>query len=411
MDMGKATRKGHLGRGAQLLLAAACAAGISSLYYVQPLLLHIADEFHLSVAQLGFAPMATQLGVWLGVLLLMPLGDIVDGKRLSAALLAVNGAALIALGFSKSTTQLFVISALVGISAIVPYLVPPVASRLVDAGIRGRLIGTLAAGVFAGMLLSRAMSGVLGEYGGWRLTFWIGGALCVFLAMALYFRLPSMPVSNTAKYVDLMGSLWRVLRSEKRLQQAALTQGSLFASFNVFWLALPLHLAGPTFELGSSSIAGFAVVGLIGIGMAPITGKLADRFGSQVVIVGATGAAALSWLVFGAFGNHLLGLIVGVVILDLGTTSSHVANQAKAFSLSPNLRSRIGTLYVLALYTGAAIFSPLTTLAYEHLGWHGVAALGATPAFIAFAFNLWHLIHDGRSAEFLPAGSLSHTPS
>lgn len=395
----------RLGTAAQVLLAAAGSVGIGSLYYMQPVLLQIAASFDLSVMEIGFAPMATQLGVWLGVLLILSTGDIVDGRKLTSTILFGNAISLAALGSASSPVQLYVASALVGFTSVVPYLIPPTASRFVEPENRGRVIGRLAAGIFAGMLLARGVSGVVGEHGDWRWTFWGAAAICVLMAIGLRFFLPALPVQSTISYRELIGSLWQVFRTNPKLQQAALTQGSMFAAFNVFWLALPLQLATPAYHLGSSAVAAFALVGMAAIGMAPVVGRMADRFGAQAVIVTATSAVALGWLVMGAFGNQLLALGIGVVLLDLGTTSSHVANQTKAFADNPHLRSRIGTLYVLGLFTGAAIFSPATMFVWQHWGWTGVCVLGGVPALAMVAFNLRLLLACRAGRAMLPAAS------
>jgi MFS family permease len=125
-----------------------------------------------------------------------------------------------------------------------------------------------------------------------------------------------------------------------------------------------------------------------------MVGRLTDRYGAQPVIVGATSAVAIAWLVIGAFGQHLPVLAIGVVLLDLGTTSSHIANQAKAFTGSPHLRSRIGTIYVLGLFTGAAIFSPATMFVWQHWGWTGICLLAGAPTTLMVVFNVRQLMAD-----------------
>jgi predicted MFS family arabinose efflux permease len=377
----------RLGTGCQALLTAACSIGIGSLYYMQPVLLQIAASFDLSVKEIGFAPMATQVGAWLGVLLVLSLGDVVDGRKLLSTVFLGNAASLAVLGSAATAAHLYMASALVGFTSVVPYLIPPMASRLVTAQVRGRLIGRLAAGVFAGMLVARGISGIVGEYENWRWTFWAAAVACLTMAAGIAYWMPTMPAQSHVGYRELIGSLWNVLRTQPKLRQAALTQGSMFAAFNVFWLALPLLLASPAHHLGSSAVAGFALVGLLGIFTAPVVGRMADRVGPQTVIVAATGTAVAAWLIMGALGGQMLALAIGVILLDLGTTSSHVANQTKAFSDSPQLRSRIGTLYVLGLFTGAAVFSPLTMFAWHHGGWLGVCLLGGAPVVFVAMYN------------------------
>ncbi|ALV04535.1 MFS transporter [Roseateles depolymerans] len=369
-------------------LSLACCIGIGSLYYAQPLLLSMAQAFQVPISHLGWIPMASQLGGWLGVLLLLPLGDLREGRSLIVTLLGVNALGLAAVGLAPSFTILIASSLAVGFTTIVPYLLPPLASRLVSSERRGNVIGILAAGIFSGILISRGLSGWLGEHYGWRWPFLVGAFLNVAVALMLRVRLPRIEPHSRGNYRQLLGSMWSVLRAQPLLREAAFTQGLMFGAFNVFWLSLPLWLGSAPYSLGSSAVAWFAAVGLIGVFAAPRVGRLIDRFGSQVMIAVSTAISVVGWVVLFEFGDSLYALFAGVVLLDLGTTASHVSNQAKIFSLDPGLRSRIGTLYILGLFTAAAIVSPLTTWIWAAHGWVGVCSLGGALGIVAMAFNL-----------------------
>lgn len=371
-----------------LLLSVACCIGIGSLYYAQPLLPSISSTFNVPISHLGLIPMAAQIGGWLGVLLLLPLGDLREGRSLIVTLLLLNALGLAAVGLAPSLPILLVANLAVGFTTIVPYLLPPLASKLVTPEHRGRVIGILAAGIFSGILVSRAMSGIVGEHFGWRWPFLVGALLSVLVAFTLYRRLPRIASQAAGAYRALLMSLWGVLRTQRKLREAAFTQGLMFGAFNVFWLSLPLLLGSSAYQLGSSAVAWFAGIGLIGVFAAPRVGRFIDKFGPQVMVATATSIAVLGWVVLAAFGEHVAALLAGVILLDLGTTASHVSNQAKIFSLDPALRSRIGTLYILGLFTAAAIVSPLTTWIWASHGWYGICLLGGGLGTLAMSFNI-----------------------
>ena len=52
---------------------------------------------------------------------------------------------------------------------------------------------------------------------------------------------------------------------------------------------------------------------------------------------------------------HLVALVVGVVVLDMGAQMTQVANQTRIFGLVPAARSRLNTVYMTVYFSGAAI--------------------------------------------------------
>lgn len=374
------------------LLALCCGMAIASAYYAQPLLPEIGQSLGMSVADMGLIPMLTQIGVGLGVLLFLPLGDVLDNRKLIVALLSAHAVALVLVATAESGTTLAVASALLGLSTVVPYLLPPMAARLSDDSRRGQVTGLLASGIFGGILLSRTVSGYLGYVSGWRSIYWLAIGLTILMAALLYRRLGSVagitPSGPGLRYPDLLRSLATVFRQEPSLRRAALTQGLIFGGFNAFWVTLSFHLQSPSFQLPSYVAGLFGVIGVAGAFAAPLFGRLADQRGPVFAVRMGTAMAAAGWLLFAGFGYHLAGLIMGVVLLDLGVTASHVANQTIIYRLAPALRSRISTLYILGAFTGGALLSRLSTLAYAHAHWFGVSMLGLAVSTVALLVNL-----------------------
>ena len=379
------------------LLSVMCGISIASAYYVQPLLPTIGRALGATEVAMGLVPTMTQIGIGLGVALLMPMGDIVDTRKLVLVLVASHVLALAGVASAQSVGQLQALSFALGATTVTPYLLPVLAARLAPASERGQVTGLLARGIFAGILLARTASGSVGYALDWRAIYWI--AVVAMLVMGAMFgrRLPAIPSQALLSYPQALRSLWTVLSRHAVLRRAALTQGLLFGGFNAFWVSLAYHLESPRFALPSYVAGLFGVIGLAGAMCAPMFGRLADRRGADFAVRQATRVTFAAWVVLALFGSHLAGLITGVILLDLGTTASHVSNQARIYELDGAIRNRVTTLYILGLFVGAALIVPLGTLAWMHAGWVGVCVVGGATSLLA-------VIANHRSAPHLLAG-------
>ena len=370
-----------------ILLALMCGISIGSAYYAQPLLPAIGRAFHVSDAAIGLVPMLTQIGIGAGVLIFMPLGDIVDNRKLILLLVGAHVVTLALVASSRTATMLYWSSTLMGLTTIAPYLLPPFAAKLSPPENRGHVTGFLARGFFAGILLARTVSGYVGYYLAWNAVYWIALAAMLIVAVLFASHVPASKPTLRLGYGQLLRSLVTVFLQEPKLRLAALTQGLLFGAFNAFWTSLAFYLETPQFHLPSYVAGLFGVVGLAGALGAPLFGKLADRRGPEFAVKLGTSIALLSWVVFAFLGGSLAGLIVGVLLLDLGITASHVSNQTIIYRLAPEIRSRVTTLYILGLFTGGAVLSRLATLVWVAHGWHGVCTLGLAVTVIAAVVN------------------------
>ncbi len=377
----------QLPRGTLIMLAVMCGLSIASAYYAQPLLPAIGRAFGIPEASMGIMPMLTQIGIALGVLLFVPLGDIVDERKLILALIGAHVVALALLASSRSTGMLQGSSALLGVTTVTPYLLPAFAAKLTPAGQRGQVTGLLARGIFAGILLARTASGYVGFYLSWSAIYWIASAGVLAMGVMFYRALPGTQPHSQLAYRSLLASLWTVFAQQPALRRATLTQSLIFGAFNAFWVTLAFYLETPRFHMPSYVAGLFGVIGVAGAFVAPIVGKLADRRGVQFAVRLGTGLALLSWVAFALIGNTLAGLVIGVLLLDLGTTASHVSNQTIIYQLGRHISSRVTTLYILGCFVGASVLSSLSTLVWAHWGWHGVCTLGFVVTLAACAVN------------------------
>ncbi|MBN9531360.1 MAG: MFS transporter [Alphaproteobacteria bacterium] len=375
-----------MGRGLTFAMALACGAAAANIYYNQPMLGVIEREFAGSPT-VGMIPTATQLGYAAGLLFLVPLGDLMDRRRLIVVQFAVLALALVAAAVAPTPAILVAASALVGITSTVAQQIVPFAASLATPERRGSVIGTVMGGLFCGILLSRTIAGFVATHAGWREMFLIAVPVSLAFAALMAVTLPRSAPHARIAYHRAMVSLAHLWRDEPVLRQAAIKQAALFAAFSVFWTILALHLQEPAYNLGADVAGLFGVLGTVGVFAAPISGRLADRYGARVVVLCGALLALAAWIVFGSWGS-VLGMVVGVVLLDLGVQGSLISNQHTVYALRPEARSRLNTIFMTAMFLGGSAGSAGATLAWNTAGWPAVVAYGIALAALAVVIDL-----------------------
>lgn len=355
-----------LGRPLTLAMAVAAGVGAANIYYNQPLLGIM--ERDVPDASTALVPTVTQLGFATGLFLLVPLGDLLERRRLIVVQFVALAGALALAAAAPGAAWLLAASLLVGILSTVAQQIVPLAAHLAAPERRGATIGTVMSGVLCGILLSRTLAGFVGTHAGWRAMFWLAVPLALILAAVMAAILPRsqpMPGMGYGGLLRSLGSLWREL---PRLRTAAITQGLLFGAFSAFWTILALRLQQPRFGLGAEVAGLFGIVGAVGVLIAPVAGRIADRRGPDRVVLLGAGLTAASWGIFGAWGS-LAGLLVGVILLDFGVQSALVSNQHIIYALRPEARSRLNTIFMGTMFIGGSIGSAGATWAWAQAGW------------------------------------------
>jgi predicted MFS family arabinose efflux permease len=380
---GSTATKPRLDNALVWLMALTCGLVVANIYYNQPLLAAIGRTFGISDSRASLLATATQVGYTLGMLLIVPLGDKLERKRLMLWMLLGAAICLGAAAFAPTFGLLLAASVFIGICSAVPQLLLPMAAHLAPEADRGRIVGRIMSGLLIGILLSRTVSGFVAAHLGWRAVFEGAAGLMLALLALLAWRLPTDQPTFQGTYASLMQSIFTLTRELPPLRRSALVGASVFAAFSVFWTTLVFYLESPAYRYGSDVAGFFGLIGAVGALAAPLAGSLADKRGPSYAITVGLALALVSYVVLGLGGGYLAGLVVGVILLDVGVQSAHISNQTLIFSLRPEARSRLNTVYMTGYFTGGSIGSVVGGAAWMHFGWLGVCAVGG--AFVALA--------------------------
>jgi predicted MFS family arabinose efflux permease len=381
-------------------LGLACAIGVSTIYFNQPLLVEMGRTYGATSGHVMFVAGATQVGYALGLLLFVPLGDVLERRALMLRMYAAVAVALLLVSLAPTLTWLIAGSVLLGLLASVTHIVLPIAPDLVSHKRRGRAIGTVMMGLLMGILLARSFAGwvsrlpslIVGATGvaahaviwlrdGWRCVFLVAALVNAAFLPVLARVMPRLPPKQELRYGDAMRSLWTLFRTQPLLRESGTVAALVFASFSCFWTTLAFLLSSH-YGLGAGVAGSFGLVGAAGALIAPLAGRLADRRGTRWVLTAAMSLLAFSYVLLWAgerarvsFAMHMAVLVAGVIVLDMGAQLSQVGNQTRIFGLVPSARSRLNTVYMTMYFSGAAIGSALSTMAWVRWGWNGVCAL------------------------------------
>ncbi len=372
-----------------LILSITVGVIVANIYYIQPLLGEIARTFHLSVTQAGGVAMLSQAGTAAGMLLFVPLGDKFERRSLVLALIGCGFVSLLFMMSAPNVLWLSAASFAMGAFAANVHVVVPFAAHLAAPQERGRVVGIVVSGILLGVLLARTFSGSVGALWGWRAVYGIAAGLILLLAVLVRATLPVSRPEVNISWSELIRSTFDLVRKHAVLRESALLGALFFAAFSAFWTTLVFLLAGAPYNYATPSAAAgfFGLVGALGAAGAPAVGHLADKHGPRFTIVVALWLTFTSFVFMGLFGQHLAGIIIGVVAMDLGVQSGHVSNQTRIYSIDPAARGRLNMVYMFCYFIGGGLGSYLGALCWHAAGWPCVCAFGAAAAALALVIE------------------------
>ena len=377
------TRKiGMTGKWALPFLGVACAVGVASIYFNQPLLLVMGKSLGNATARsIGLVAVATQLGYAAGILFFVPLGDVAERRALMMRMYAGVSVALLLAATAQTVAWMIVASVLIGLMASVTHVALPMAPDLVPHERRGQAIGTVMTGLLLGILLARSFAGWLSRFGGWRTVFVVAAVLNLAFVPLMWRVMPRMKPRQELSYKEAMSSLWSLFRDEPLLREAGVVGALTFASFSCFWTTLAFLLHSQ-YGMGPGVAGAFGVVGVAGAMVAPLAGRLSDRRGTRFVVTaaGAVLTGSYLWLwgsnrMQASTAVHMVALVIGVIALDAGAQMMQIANQTRIFGLGAAYRSRLNTIYMTMYFVGGAAGSALASQAWVRWQWDGVCGL------------------------------------
>jgi predicted MFS family arabinose efflux permease len=376
------------GPGPWLILSLAIAGGatVANLYYAQPLIGQIGQSFGVDVSAAGLIVTMLQLGYVAGLFFIVPLGDLIENKRLILITLAGVIISLIAAATATAVWVFVAASLLLGLTATATQMIVPIAAHLAPEHRRGQVVGTVVSGLLMGILLARPLSTLFGGEFGWRAMYGFSGVVMCAALLIMAFALPRRNPRPGLTYGALIGSLWHLLLSTPVLQRRAIYQAFFFGAFTMFWTAVPLLLEAAPFSLGHVALSAVMLSGVIGAFVAPLAGRLADRGHGQAVTGISIALLAitfvLTWL--GSSGSLALFVIAGIT-LDAGTQANLVVGQKAIYALPAEIRSRLNALYLAIFFLGGALGSALSGFAVTRGGGAAFSAIGLGFAMLAFA--------------------------
>jgi predicted MFS family arabinose efflux permease len=371
-----------------LLFATACGMSVANIYFAQPLLDQLSNEFSINHSIIGIVITVTQIFYGVGLLLLVPLGDLLNQRRLIVGQMLLSTTALVIVGTASSSMVLFAGMALVGLFAVVTQTLVAFAATIASPTERGRVVGIVTSGIVIGILLARTFAGILTDVAGWRSVYLFSAALMLLMVFMFIKMLPNVEREvKSLSYPQLIRSVLALFIQERTLRVRSVLAMLIFADFSILWTSLVLPLSTPPIALSHSAIGAFGLVGVAGALAAARAGKLADQGYGQRTTGIALALLLISWLFISYIEQSLIALVIGIVLLDLAVQAIHVTNQTMILPLHTEARSRLTAGYMVFYSIGSAGGSIASTQIYAHFGWGGVSLLGASVS--AFALLFW----------------------
>jgi predicted MFS family arabinose efflux permease len=360
------------------LFAMACGLAVANVYYAQPVLDAIAASFGIAPAAVGIVVTVTQIGYGVGLIALVPLGDVLDRRRLIGTQLALSTVALVVVGAAPSAAVLLAGMVAVGVLAVVTQVLVAFAASLAEPAQRGAVVGTVTSGVVVGILLARTFAGVVTDVAGWRAVYLASAVLTIVVGGLLVRALPARAgPPDPLRYGRLLRSMLTLYLGQRALRVRAALALLIFAAFNMLWTPLVLPLTAPPLSLSHGAVGLLGLVGAAGALAAARAGRLADLGHARLTTGVALTLMLLAWLPIALVRHSLLALILGLVLLDLAVQAVHVTSQSIIYRIDPAARSRLVGVYMVFYSVGSATGSIASTAMYARAGWTGVCLLGA----------------------------------
>ncbi len=360
---------------------------VANLYYSQPLLELIRQDLNVSVVEVNNISICSQLGYALGLFFIIPLGDMVNRRLIILLNFGILAFSLLFVAFSPSIGLILVASLITGLCSVTPQLFLPLVSQFSEPKNKSRNMGIVLSGLLVGILLSRVLSGVIGGFWEWRSMYYIAAFIMIVCFALLYRFFPVVLPSFKGRYRDLMGSMIQIVQEEPKLRFASVKAGFAFGSFLTLWAMLSFKMAQEPFYAGGAIVGLLGLCGVSGAMIASVLGKYTDRIGPFRMNLLGEILMISGWSCLYFFQASYLGMILGIIVLDMGMQSIQLGNQTAVLKLRPNAASRLNTIFMTTFFVGGTLATVLAGFCWRAWGWTGVVSVGFVFILISFVLN------------------------
>ena len=371
-----------------LLMAMMAGLTVANLYYNQPLLEMIRSDLHTTSSMANLIAVITQVGYALGLLLIVPTGDLFSRRKIIVVCMVVAALMTATIGLSAHIYVIWCASLLMGACSIVPQLFIPIAGQFSKPENKARNMGYVLSGLLIGILAARVVSGMIGEWLGWRMMYYIAGVVMITCLGITLWLMPQMQQNFSGTYPELMKSVVRIFADHPRIRLNAIRAAFGFGSMLTFWACLAFHMASEPFHSGSDAVGYLGICGVAGAMVASGIGKYIPRFGvKRFSIVGAA-TQIVAWLTAWVFGETYIGLILTVILLDIGMQSLQLSNQSDCIQAVPEASNRANTIFMTTYFIGGSLGTFLAGQGWSVAGWQGVCLVGIIFAVISLCISI-----------------------
>lgn len=369
-------------------LTLTAALSIANLCYFQPMAELLQSDFGTTKFVANLATTLTQAGYTLGILFLVPTGDMFNRKKLMLVIYGFLLIGLIATALAPTITVVLGACLLVGVGVCAAQILVPMVSLLSKPENKSRNVGYMVSGILIGMLMSRVLSGFIGERWGWRTMFWIATAIIICCTLFVMWRMPNVAPTYKGSYKNLLLSILQLIRNEHDVAICAVRSGLVFGTFQAMWSTISFRMADAPFHAGADVVGMFGLCGIAGALVASGIGGMVHKVGTRNMNLFGASAVMLAWLSMWLFQNHYWGMILGVVLIDGGVQACNVTNQTYMFSRVQTAVSRVNTVFMGCMFIGGSIGTFLAGAALDVMGWDGVCLLGLIMTCCSLAITL-----------------------
>ena len=387
----KLTLEDNKGIPSSLLWTLAIISGISvaNLYYNQPLLNRISEDLNVSEFTANLIPMVTQIGYALGLLFIIPLGDLYKRKHIIVTNFLLLALSMFGFAISSHIYFTLAVSLITGICSVMPQIFIPIAAQFSQPEKKSQNIGILVSGLLTGILGSRVVSGIVGEYWGWRTMYYIAAILMLLSILVVIRTLPNMPVNYKGTYWGLMKSVFSFIKDNATLRMVSARAGLCFGCFLSLWACLAFKMSGEPFYAGNNIIGMLGLCGIAGAMTASLVGKYVCILGVRKLNYIGCSIMILSWIILYVFQNSYIGIIAGIILIDIGMQCVQLSNQTCALSLAPHASNRMNTIFMTTYFLGGSLGTFLAGTFWHSFEWAGVTGVGICMAACSMLITLF----------------------